>query len=358
MAEFLKNLPPWFRLLLIFPLIFLNFWLLFKVTGYFQPLVNNIITATLLAFVINFPISFLQRNKFPGYGAKLLVILTVLVFFFVLAVTIIPSVIKELTDLVDNLPEWIQSANQNLELLENWLQTKNLPVDFGSLLLKLTQKLSTQLQAYSQELLTLVLGTFNSLLNIFFILVLTIFLVFTGEKVWNGIFSWLPQPWNKHLSELINSTFTNYFATQAILAFILSIIQTSVFFVLGIPYSLLFGVTIGLSTLIPYASALIIIVISLLITFQDFYLGLKLLASTIIVSQINDNLIAPRLMGNIIGLNPFWLIVVLVIGGKLGGILGLLLAVPVGSVIKTLADNLRDGDISDSQDIILKEADN
>lgn len=60
-----------------------------------------------------------------------------------------------------------------------------------------------------------------------------------------------------------------------------------------------------------------------------------------IVGQINDNVISPRLMGNRTGLNPAWIIVSLFVGSKLGGVLGLLVAVPLASVIKATSDRLR-----------------
>ena len=59
------------------------------------------------------------------------------------------------------------------------------------------------------------------------------------------------------------------------------------------------------------------------------------------MGQINDNVIAPRLMGGMIGLNPVWIILSLFIGGKVAGILGLLIAVPIASVLKSTIDIIR-----------------
>ena len=76
-----------------------------------------------------------------------------------------------------------------------------------------------------------------------------------------------------------------------------------------------------------------------------------LLAAAIVVGQIVDQVIQPRLMGNIVGLQPAWLLISLPIGARLGALygvgdlLGLLLAVPVASCIKTLADAAKAGDL-------------
>ncbi|MEM8780884.1 MAG: AI-2E family transporter, partial [Cyanobacteria bacterium P01_G01_bin.49] len=203
------------------------------------------------------------------------------------------------------------------------------------------EKLSTILRSLGNQVLGIVGGTIGTIVNILIILVLTVFLVLTGEDIWTGIFSWFPQPWDVKIRESLRKTFENYFATQAILAGILSVAQTIVFLILQVPYAVLFGVTIGVTTLIPYASAVTILVISALLMFQNFQLGLIAFILTIIVGQINDNIIAPKLMGGMTGLNPVWIIVVLLIGGKFAGVLGLLIAVPLASVIKITIDELR-----------------
>ena len=76
-----------------------------------------------------------------------------------------------------------------------------------------------------------------------------------------------------------------------------------------------------------------------------------MLAAAIVVGQIVDQVIQPRLMGSIVGLQPAWLLIALPIGARVGAItgvgelLGLLLAVPVASCIKTLADAAKAGDL-------------
>ncbi|MGB7416430.1 MAG: AI-2E family transporter, partial [Thermosynechococcaceae cyanobacterium] len=68
---------------------------------------------------------------------------------------------------------------------------------------------------------------------------------------------------------------------------------------------------------------------------------LKVLSICIVIGQINDNVIAPRLVGRSIGLNPIWLLIALFVGNKFAGVLGLLIAVPIASVIKGMAEVMR-----------------
>jgi predicted PurR-regulated permease PerM len=129
-----------------------------------------------------------------------------------------------------------------------------------------------------------------------------------------------------------------------VLALILSGLQIIVFTLVGIPYGVLFAVAIGFTTLIPYASAVTIVLVSLLLALQNPRQGLEVLVAAISVGQVVDQVIQPRLMGSIVGLQPAWLLISLPIGARLGSLLGLgellglLLAVPLASCTKTYLD--------------------
>ncbi len=341
MIELFKQLPRWLRLSLVFPLLFLNGWLLFQLFSYLEPLVSIFVTASLLAFVLDVPIKLLQRRGVNRSGSIAIVFLIALLILIVLGLILIPQIVEQLSSLINSLPQWIESGTEQIQNLEKWDKTQKYAIYIEQSITQLSERLTNVLQTLSTQLLSFVLGTINSILNILFVLVLTVFLVLYGEQIWEGILSWIPAPWNLKLRTIIRQTFETYFAGQTILAGILSLAQIFVFVILKVDYALLFGVAIGLTTLIPFASAFTIIGISTLLMFQDFWLGLKVLTLTIIVGQINDNVIAPRLMGGMIGLNPVWIILSLFIGGKVAGILGLLIAVPIASVLKSTIDIIR-----------------
>lgn len=341
MLNIFNQFPRWLRIGLIFPLAFLNGWLLFKILHYFEPLVSVFITATLLSFLLDVPIRILQQrgsSRNVAMGSVFLIAFLVLVL---LSLILVPIIVQQLSELIANLPKLLETGDEQIQNLERWRMTQRFSTYIEDSISQITERLSGLIQSLSSQLLAFVLSTVGSALNIFLVFVLTIFLVIYGEQVWDGIFSWLPAPWDVQLRESIRQKFENYFTGQAILAGILSIAQTIVFSVLNVPYALLFGVTIGSAALIPFISSLVVILISILLMFQDIWLGIKVLVAAVIVGQINDNIIAPRLMGNIIGLNPVWIILSLFIGGKIAGFLGLLLAIPLASVIKNTVDSLR-----------------
>jgi predicted PurR-regulated permease PerM len=355
MLDFFKKMPLWLRLGLIFPLAFFNSWLAFVLLSFFQPLSSIFVASALLAFLLDLPVrDLVKRGVKRGWAISSVFFLAILVTAIALLI-LIPLTIEQLTELITNLPQWLKSGNEQLTSLHTWTTAHKvfLDIDFSQFISQAVEKVTSLLNSLGNQLFNVVGITISTIFNGLIILVLTIFLVLTGEQVWHGILSWIPAPWNHQLSESIRVTFEKYFATQAMLAGILSVAQVIVFSVLQVPYAVLFAVTIGLTTLIPYASGVSIITISFLLMLQDFGLGIKVLIAAIIVGQINDNIISPRLMGNMTGLNPVWIIVSLFVGGKLGGILGLLVAVPLASVIKSTADSLRETEKSES--LLIKE---
>jgi predicted PurR-regulated permease PerM len=125
------------------------------------------------------------------------------------------------------------------------------------------------------------------------------------------------------------------------MASILAIIQSTALFILKVPLALLFGFMIGIGSIIPFGGLTMIIVVSLLVALQNFWLGVKVLAVAIVITQISENVIAPRIVGDLIGLNPVWMLISLFIGVKLGGVVGLIVSVPIASFIKGTFDAIR-----------------
>jgi predicted PurR-regulated permease PerM len=233
-----------------------------------------------------------------------------------------------------------------LDRAQGWAREHGIPADFGdpsSALLTRSTQLASQL---SQRLLGLLGTTVTLTINTLIVLVLAIFLLLGGESISAGLARWLPDSWRDLVLTTANRTFRGYFGGQAILALILSAAQIVVFTLLGIPYGVLFAVAIGFTTLIPYASALTILLVSLLLALEDPRTGVEVLAAAITVGQVVDQGIQPRLMGQIVGLQPAWLLLSLPVGARvgsllgLGDLLGLLLAVPVASCLKTFLDEL------------------
>ena len=341
MIETLNKLPRWFSLGLTFPLIFLNGWLLLLLGRELQPLVSILITATVISFLLDYPIRFLTKLKVDRGLAAGIVILVFFMLLGTLAIFLVPLILAQANELIVRLPEWIKSGQQQLQTLETWALAQQLPFDFSGTFNQLIEKLTGVLRSITSQLFSIVFGAIGSLVNIFLTLIFSIFLVLRGSFLWNGLLSWLPQKWNDQVRNLLPRNFERFIVGQVTLATILGIAQTTAMLILGVPLAQLFGFGIGIASLIPLGGSTTIITVSLLIALQNFWLGVKVLMVAVAIIQIVENVLGPRIVGELTGLNPVWMLVSLDIGFKLNGVLGLLVAVPIAGFIKGTFDTIR-----------------
>lgn len=341
MKESISKLPRQLSIGLIFPLIFLNGWLLLALVQMLQPLPSILITAILIAFLLDYPIRFLQE---AGINRGIAVTVVLLLFLLLLATLVLflgPIILRQANELLIRLPDWLKSGQQQLQSLENWAIAQQLPIDLSRTYTQVIERLTSILRSLTSQVFSLIFNTIGSIVNVFLTLVFSIFLVWRGEKLWNGILSWFPEQWNRLIRQSLPYNFERFIAGQVILAMIIAIAQTTAMLILHVPLAQLFGVGIGAASLIPFGGTTCIVIVSLLLALNNFWLGVKVLVVAIIINQIVENVLGPRIVGELTGLNPVWMLISLDIGVKVGGVLGLLVAVPIASFIKVTFDTIR-----------------
>jgi predicted PurR-regulated permease PerM len=347
-----NKLPRWLSIGLAFPIAILNGWLLLQVVQYFQPLVSIFAAAILLAFVLNYPIQFLrgqgvQRNL--AIGGVLLLAVVILV---ALGIILVPLIIQQLNELANILPSWIDSGTQQLQAFQDWaLNQQQLPINLSGLFTQVLERLSNQLQSFTGRILGFAVDTIGIVVNVLLAVVLTVYLVLNGERLWDGIYQWFPSHIGTKVRELLREDFHNYFIGQATLGAVLGVAIILAFLALQVPLALLFGIAIGLFSLFPFGTGIGIAIVTLLVALQNFWLGVEVLGIAVAIDQVNSNFIAPRILGNLTGLNPVWVVISLLLGARLGGVLGLLIAIPIASFIKDIADSWRAGEFNKIDDI-------
>ncbi|TAG87596.1 MAG: AI-2E family transporter [Oscillatoriales cyanobacterium] len=339
MRHFTK-LPQWWTYGVLFPLAILNCWLALLVFEYFRALITVLVIATVLSFLLDYPVRFLCKYGMKRDRAVLSVLFVTLFVLVVLGVTLAPILLTQLTEFATRLPTWIVSGTEQIETFNKWAENRNLRIDISGLTTQLSDRLSAQLQSLTGEILKFGLGAADSILNFLLTIVLTFYLLLHGDQVWEGLFKWFPPKLSVPLRKLLPQSFHNYFVGQAILASLMGVSMTVAFLVLRVPFGLLFGLGVGVMTLIPFGAPFSIWIVSLLITLNNFWLGVTVLAVATVIDQVIENAVAPRLIGSFIGLNPVWILVALLVGIKVGGVAGLLVAVPMAGFIKNAVDTL------------------
>ncbi|MBD2101853.1 AI-2E family transporter [Leptolyngbya sp. FACHB-261] len=336
-----EALAPISRFLVIalaMPLLVLNALAFFLTFRYFHELFVVVIAASLLAFLLNYPVSFMERQGNRRGPAAVLVFLVTVSILLALGVTLVPIALAQAQQLVARLPEWIDSGQRQLVLLNEQINTRfenfNLTLGPVDLPLQITSRLKGQLQAIAGEVLNLAVFTLTRLLDVLLTIFLTFYLLQYGDRLWTSLTEWLPNEIREPFSETLRLSFQNFFIGQFILGTCMASALIPTFLVLKVPFGLLFGLTIGLMALVPFGGSVGIALVTLLVTLQDVSLGLRVLSAAVIVQQIIENLIAPRVLGRVTGLNPVWVLISVLTGARVGGLLGVVIAVPTAVVIK------------------------
>lgn len=325
-------------------LLALDIWIIAQLFQFFQSVITIVVIATLLSFVLDYPTHWIQRFRVPRLRAVLLTLTVALLLVVVLGVTLIPALINQVDQLAKQLPAWIQSGTQQLKLLQSWAHSRNLPIDLDRVMTQLEDRLSNQLQVLSGSVLSVLLDIISRLLDLLITVVLTFYLLLHGDRLWDGIFQWFPTLWQTQVRQALKQNFHNYFVGQSLLAVLIGSVMTVVFLVLQVPFGLLFGLAIGVMALFPFGVSLSIVTISLLLALQNIWLGIKVLVVAFLIDLVIENAIAPQLIGKFTGLNPAWILVSLLMGAKIGGVLGVILAVPMASFIKSMLEYFQTGE--------------
>jgi predicted PurR-regulated permease PerM len=363
-ARWWQSLGPFARTLMILlaaPLILLNVWAIAQIFEYFREILVAVIIASLLAFLLSYPVGWLRRIGVKPGIASVLVLLGAVVVLSTVGITIVPLLFEQAQQLAVKLPDWFDSGRNQLLMLDSRFEDWGLPFNLDGIISQINDRLKMRFEAIAGEALNLTFGvavfTANKLVDIVLAIVLTFYLLQHGDDVWEGVVGWFPSKVRELFSETLRLSFRNYFLGQFIVASVMGTTLTFTYLVRQVPFGLLFGITIGFAALIPFGGTVSIIVVTLLVGLRDIGLATQVLIVSALVQQLVENVVAPRVLGSFTGLNPFWVFIALLSGARVGGLLGIIVAVPVAVVIKEALEAIRIARTEEGEAAIATDAD-
>lgn len=338
---------------------------LLQLVGKLFTVIEPIIIGFCMAFVFNIPMSFLEQKVFafllkPDKKGKtheklarlISVLLTLIIFIGTIALlllVIIPQVIDTVTVIISSIPAFTERAiTFTQELLSRFDISSHSVTEF---LLDGKEFLTTAGEFIKQNLNSFLLsardiGTsvVSGVISVFLGMFIAIYFLLDKEKMFVQIrrlfFALLsPTAYSNlaHIVALSGKSFTNFISGQFIEAIILGCLCFSGMLVFDFPYALVISVLVGVSALIPILGAWIGGGISaLLILINSPVKALWFLVFFIVLQQLENNLIYPRVVGKQVGLPGVWVLLAIVIGTNIMGAFGAILAVPLASVIYVL----------------------
>lgn len=320
-------------LVIRFLLLFTFGWAILQVLNYFETVIVIFTFAATLAALLNYPVNWLQRFL-PRTVAVILVFFVSLLIIIALVGILGLGILSQGQQLINRFFEISVSVTSLLEQLQAFLQTRDLEVNLNAVA-GLIRNFTTS----SINYLVGLLGTFfTNFINFIFIAVVTLFMLLNGKNVWQFILKVVPERSRQKFADTIEAKLLGFFRGQLILMIFLTTFSFLIFILLEVPFPLILSITIGVLDAVPGIGATLGIgTVFLILLTQDILLAFKVLAISIILQQIQDNLISPRVMQDAVNINPVVTFFALLVGAKIAGLLGIFLAVPIaGSVVSLL----------------------
>jgi predicted PurR-regulated permease PerM len=333
------------RILIGISILVLLYFLILRLSNVLLPF----LVAWLLAYLLQ-PIVLFFQHKLRFKSRILSIIATLLVFFGALTgvvLVLVPIISVEVQKLSQLVVSYSQNLNVGSFLPAAWqhqVQHYLSHLNFQSILKD--QNIMDGIRNLAPELWDFVNGSLDFILGFSVVIIVFLYLIFIlldYEKISAAMFGMIPPKHKKLITEVIfdlENGMNRYFRGQALIALIVGTLFIIGFSIIGLPLAIVMGLLIGLLNMVPYLKTIVLIPTLILGLLQSFETGksigsvlLGIAIVFIVIQAIEDLLLTPRIMGKVTGLNPAIILLSLSIWGSLMGMVGLIIALPMTTLI-------------------------
>jgi len=315
-----------------------------------------------IAFVLNVPMHFLETKLFSGTGKKkkvspglarglsmLLTFVLLIAVVLVLVLVIAPQLVESAVTLGNTIAatalrvaDWAEKQFAAYPEITQWLE--NLTIDWKSLLENLWAFLTTGVGSVVTSTISVTMRVFGAVNTAFIALIFAVYLLLQKERLGlqcrKALYALAPRNAADKVVKvcsLSHRIFSSYIAGQCMEAVILGIMFFISMTLLRIPYALLTGCLIAVTALIPIVGAFIgCFVGAFLLLMVSPMQAVFFVVLFLVLQQVEGNFIYPHVVGNSVGLPSIWVLAAVSVGGSLMGVAGMILFIPLTSVVYTL----------------------
>ncbi|KWW17397.1 hypothetical protein AS888_22640 [Peribacillus simplex] len=340
---------PFFKYACAIILIILIIFLLGKIEYLIQPL-QSIIAAMFFPIILAGLLYYVLRpvvNLLTGFIPRTISIFTVFLIIFSLIGSASyfgsPIVVDQFQKLSEDLPNKVKEISKESE---NMIK-KN---DFGMINTEaLKENAGKHLKDYSEKLLVNVSTVFTTITSVLTVLVITPFILFyflkDGEKLRPFLLKYIPSDVESEGNTIlkdVDKTLSTYIIGQFIVSLVIGTLMYIGYLIIDLDYALVLALLAMIFTVVPFLGPLISIIPALFIALQqDVGMAVKVIIVLTVVQQVEGHLVTPNIMGKRLNIHPLTIILLLLAAGSIYGFIGILIAIPTYSVVKTIIGNFR-----------------
>jgi len=298
----------------------------------------------ILAYLLSPLVEIIERHKLPRPAAILVVYLVFSIIALVFSVRVMPIFLADLQDLIQRLPDYAFKLQQILIHLQEDYRRFDLPDYVLDLIDHNIQGLEEQLTAQLERSYNFLIGLFGRVLLLLLVPVLTYYFLRDEQSLKNSLLALFPRRSRRRLVSMageIDAALGAYIRGALLVSLAVWLLTYIGLLALGMNHPLVLSIIVGITNLIPYIGPIIGALPALMISIlEQPLLSLKVLILMVVVQQVEAQLITPYIIGKSVRLHPLAVILILLAAGKLFGIAGLILALPVVIILRIICKHM------------------
>ena len=359
------------KVILISMLVFFTFWYIENVKNgllVFLAVIQPFLIGFMPAFIINLPMNFFEKKVyskiFTTEKTKKLVPTFSLIsswVLFILAISIflnvlIPRISAAATALVDKFPEFLSdlvkllNENKMTKRFADDVQKYVYSVNWNNLIIQIKNYFAGEAGNIFDKTTSIINSVSSTLVTIITAMIFSIFVLINkkdlkilANRIIYSLFKRETADEINKVASLSYSSFSSYLNSKALSSLILGILVFVGMLILKIPFAAMAAILVAIADFIPYVGPLIATVIMMILIFiESPFQSLVFLISLLIAQQVQGSIIYPAIAGKTIGLPSIWVIVSIAIGASLFGIAGMIVSIPIASILYTLMNEKMD----------------
>lgn len=326
-----------------------------------------------LAFILNVPMRAIENMESdiekPSMKRLVAIILTFIAFVMVVTVVfllLIPqigatveSLVPQILSFVDEVEALLNQFLQDNPELMQWLydNTGLQGIDWGALAQQALTVVGDSLSTIFSGAVSAIGSITGAVVDLVIAVVFGLYCLFRKEILARQgrqlLYAFLPEKWADEIIRILrltNSTFSNFLSGQCLEVCILGTLFAVSMWIFRMPYIPLISVLVAVTAFIPVVGAFVGCILgAFFILVDDLFLAIGFVVMFLILQQIENNLIYPRVVGNSIGLPGMWVLFSVAIGGEIFGVAGMFLMIPLTSVVYTLLGEITHNRLADRE---------
>lgn len=287
--------------------------------------------AVIIASAMNPAIDWMQKRKIPRTASVLLMYLLLLIVVGVAIFFLVPPIVIQAGDFYSKLPQYLSGVQHSVNSIRDAFSAKNININYQSI----QDSTNGIVSNLPKSIFFGTIGIFSGFISAILVFTLAFYMSIEEDGVKKFVLLLVPEHHRKYaanLTERIQGKIGKWMVGQVLLMLIIFVLDSIGLYLIGVPYPLILGAFAGLMEIIAYIGPIISAVPGIILGFFiSPTVGFLAMLVYLIAQQIESNIIVPQIMKKAVGLNPIAVILALLVGAKLGGVLGAILAIPIAT---------------------------